>query len=100
MVRKGNPRISCSHRRLRWGQSVPMQLLRNSRMNSVTVLAVLFFAMASLAEARTPKWEYLVVSAALNNRNLEQMLNARGLDGWELVGFTRKDVAVFKRAAK
>ena len=59
-----------------------------------------FFAMASLTEARTPKWEYLVVSAALNNRNLEQMLNARGLDGWELVGFTRKDVAVFKRAVK
>lgn len=41
-----------------------------------------------------------MVSAALNNRNLEQMLNARGLEGWELVGFTRKDVAVFKRAVK
>ena len=42
----------------------------------------------------------LVVSAALNNRNLGEMLSARGLDGWELVGFTRKDVAVFKRALR
>jgi hypothetical protein len=55
------------------------------------------FASISVAEARTPKWEYVVVSAALNNRNLEQMLNVRGAEGWELVAFTRKDVAIFKR---
>lgn len=47
-----------------------------------------------------PKWEYLAVSAGMQNRNLEQMLNARGAEGWELVGFTRKDVAVFKRAVR
>jgi hypothetical protein len=77
-----------------------MNMLRNPRMIAATLVAGLFLGLSPLAEARTPKWEYLVVSAALNNRTLEQMLNARGLDGWELVGFTRKDVAVFKRAAK
>lgn len=77
-----------------------MQFLRNSRVNSAAVVAVLFFAISSPAEARTPKWEYLVISGGLNNRNLEQMLNARGAEGWELVGFTRKDVAVFKRVAR
>ena len=32
-----------------------------------------------------PKWEYLAVSAGMQNRDLEQMLNARGVEGWELV---------------
>jgi len=77
-----------------------MQSLRNSRVNSAAVAAVLFFAIAPLAEARTPKWEYLAVSAGMQNRSLEQMLNARGAEGWELVGFTRKDVAVFKRVVR
>ena len=77
-----------------------MNMLRNPRMMAAIVAAGLFLGLSPLAEARTPKWEYLVVSAALNNRNLGEMLSARGLDGWELVGFTRKDVAVFKRAAK
>jgi len=77
-----------------------MQFLRNSRVNSAAVAAVLFFAISPLAEARTPKWEYLVLSAGMKNRNLEQMLNARGAEGWELVGFTRKDVAVFKRVVR
>jgi len=56
--------------------------------------------MSSWAEAKPPKWEYLVVSAALNNRSLEQVLNARGAEGWELVAFTRKDVAIFKRTRR
>ena len=77
-----------------------MQFLRNSRVNSAAVAAVLLFAISPLAEARMPKWEYLAVSAGMQNRNLEQMLNARGAEGWELVGFTRKDVAVFKRAVR
>lgn len=77
-----------------------MQFLRNSRVKSAAVVSVLFFAISPLAEARTPKWEYLVVSAGMQNRNLEQMLNARGAEGWELVGFTRKDVAVFKRVVR
>ena len=77
-----------------------MNMLRNPRMMVATLAAGLFLGLSQLAEARTPKWEYLVVSAALNNRNLGEMLSARGLDGWDLVGFTRKDVAVFKRAVR
>lgn len=64
------------------------------------MLIAVCFASVGVAEARTPKWEYLVVSAALKNRPLEQMLNARGAEGWELVVLTRKDVAIFKRAAR
>jgi hypothetical protein len=71
-------------------------------MKSLRNLVLVAFCLASIgvAEARTPKWEYLVVSAGLQNRNLEQMLNARGAEGWELVALTRKDVAIFKRSAK
>ena len=64
------------------------------------MLIAVCFASVGVTEARTPKWEYLVVNAGLQNRNLEQMLNARGADGWELVALTRKDVAIFKRAAR
>lgn len=64
------------------------------------MLVGLCLASVGVAQAQSPKWEYLVVSAALNNRNLDQMLNARGAEGWELVTFTRKDVAVFKRKAR
>lgn len=64
------------------------------------VFAVVLFLAAGTAQAQSPKWEYLVVNAALNNRSLEQMLDARGAEGWELVAFTRKDVAVFKRKAR
>ena len=69
-----------------------MKSLRN------LMLIAVCFASVGVAEARTPKWEYLVVSAGLQNRNLEQMLNARGAEGWELVALTRKDVVIFKRA--
>lgn len=69
-------------------------LLRSS------MLAMVFLIAVASAHAQSPKWEYLAVSAALNNRNLEQMLDARGAEGWELVAFTRKDVAVFKRKAR
>ena len=71
-----------------------MKSLRN------LVFVGLCFASISAAQAQSAEWEYLVVSAALQNRNLEQMLNARGAEGWELVAFTRKDVAVFKRKAR
>jgi hypothetical protein len=71
-------------------------------MKSLRILMLVGLCMASVgvAEAQSPKWEYLVVSAALKNRNLEQMLNARGAEGWELVALTRKDVAIFKRKAR
>ena len=72
--------------------------MKNSLRNLVLVGAC--FASVCSAEARPPKWQYTVVNAALNNRSLEQMLNARGADGWELVAFTRKDVAIFKREAR
>ena len=71
-----------------------MKTLRN------LMLAAVCCASVGVAEAQSPKWEYTVVSAALNNRNLEQMLNARGAEGWELVALTRKDVAIFKRKAR
>jgi len=71
-----------------------MKTLRN------VVLLAVCLASVGVAEARTPNWDYLVVNAGLNNRNLEQMLNARGAEGWELVAFTRKDVAIFKRKAR
>lgn len=71
-----------------------MKSLRN------LILVVVCLACVSSVEARTPKWEYLVVSAGLQNRSLEQMLNARGAEGWELVSLTRKDVAIFKREAR
>jgi hypothetical protein len=71
-----------------------MKSLRNLMLVSVCLASV------GIAEARSPKWEYLVVNAGLKNRNLELMLNERGAEGWELVVLTRKDVAVFKRAAR
>ena len=64
------------------------------------VLVGVCLASVCAAEARPPKWEYLVVNAGLKNRSLEQMLNARGAEGWELVALTRKDVAIFKRVAR
>jgi hypothetical protein len=71
-----------------------MKSLRNLILVGVCLAAV------GVAEARTPKWEYLVVSAGLKNRNLEQLLNEQGALGWELVALTRKDVAIFKRAQR
>ena len=58
---------------------------------------VLLFSFATLAEAKPPRWEYLVVSAGLKNQPLQQMLNNQGAQGWELVAFTPGSVAVFKR---
>ena len=66
-------------------------------ISKATAFVFVFLALMAVAEAQSPKWEYLAVNAGLNNRNLEQMLNARGAEGWELVAFTRKDVAIFKR---
>jgi len=67
---------------------------------SILIAFVLLASFPVCAQAQPAKWEYLVVAAALKNRGLEQMLNARGAEGWELVAFTRKDVAVFKRKAR
>ena len=75
-------------------------MLRNPRMMAATLTAGLFLGLSPLAEARAPKLEYLVVTCALKIRNLEQMMNARGAEGWELVAFTSRDVAIFKRKAR
>lgn len=49
------------------------------------------------AEAQTARWEYAVVNAKLTNRVLEQMLNDRAVQGWELVQITDRGIAIFKR---
>ena len=77
-----------------------MIALGKSRMMVVALAVGVFLGLSSMAEARTPKWEYLVVTGALKIRNLEQMMNARGAEGWELVAFTSRDVAIFKRKAR
>lgn len=64
------------------------------------LVAFAILTFATVAQAQSAKWEYLVVSAALKNRNLERLMNERGAEGWELVAFTRKDVAIFKRKAR
>ena len=64
------------------------------------VSAVLCGAFLSPLGAQTPRWEYQVVSAKLKLRPLAEMLNNRGAEGWELVAFTRSDVAVFKRQVR
>jgi hypothetical protein len=73
------------------------------KTRSLPALLVPFLAclvlLAGAAEAKPPRWEYLVVNAGLKNRPLEQMLNEQGKAGWELVAFTRNSVAVFKRPA-
>lgn len=63
------------------------------------VLAVCAFFLAPLhrAEAQTAQWEYRVVSAKLNNRLLEQMLNNQAAQGWELVQITDRSVAIFRK---
>lgn len=71
-----------------------MRTLRHLMLVGVVLAAV------GVAEAKAPKWEYLVVNAGLKNRNLEQMLNEHGAQGWELVAVTRKQVAIFKRAGR
>lgn len=53
--------------------------------------------LACRADARPVTWEYRVVNAGLQNRQLEALLNSNGADRWELVQITSKGVAVFKR---
>ncbi len=77
-----------------------MKMFRFFRVPVAAVVAGVMMSLSSPCEARSPKWEYLVVNAGLKNRNLELMLNERGAEGWELVAVTRKDVAVFKRVAR
>ena len=70
------------------------------KISKSSACSFVFLCLLSAAGAQSPKWEYLAASAALKNRNLEQFLNARGAEGWELVALTRKDVAIFKRKVR
>ncbi len=70
------------------------------RIPLATLVAVSLMAFAAPCEGASPKWEYLAVKAAMKTPNLQRMLDEQGAQGWELVAFTRKDVAVFKRPAR
>lgn len=77
-----------------------MNAARLLRSLTMVLLALVFLVSVPTVSARSPKWEYLVVNAGLKNRNLQQLLDTHGAQGWELVTFTRKDVAVFKRPSR
>lgn len=65
----------------------------------VTLLAASLFLCAP-THAGSTKWEYTAVSAHLNNRNLEALLNSYAAQGWELVQITNSGVAIFKRVKR
>ncbi len=73
-----------------------MKQLRLFLFPAVLLSAVLL--TASPVEAQTVvQFEYLVVNAQLANRDLQNLLNARGQEGWELVQINARGVAVLKR---
>ena len=64
-------------------------------------LAVGFgLALLTPAHAQMPRWEYRVLSAKLNMRPLEQLLNAQAAEGWELVQITDRGMAIFKKKVR
>lgn len=83
------------------GPVVPRRVSEAGRRWLPVLLAGVFgLALLSSAEAQTPRVEYRVVSAKLNLRPLEQMLNAEAAQGWELVQITDRGMAIFKRKAR
>jgi len=69
----------------------------------ITLLAALLtgsILFCAPVQAGTAKLEYTVVSAHLNNRNLEALLNSYAAQGWELVQVTNGGVAIFKRVKR
>lgn len=69
----------------------------SNRLLPLLAAAALLLASLGGAQAQTSRWEYLVVSAKLNNRLLERMLNDHAIQGWELVQITDRGIAIFKR---
>lgn len=63
----------------------------------VLAACAFFLVPINRAEAQTVRWEYRVVSAKLNSRLLEQMLNNQAAQGWELVQITDRGMAIFKK---
>lgn len=58
--------------------------------------------MASATSAPRPRWEYQDISVSLGEERLQDALNKRGVDGWELVMLEIRDCyarAIFKRQA-
>ncbi len=67
------------------------------RVMPLLAAATVLLVSVGGAEAQTARWEYAVVNAKLTNRVLEQMLNDRAVQGWELVQITDRGIAIFKR---
>ena len=71
-------------------------LLSRNRYFGFLIGCVLVLLIPDGAYARAT-WEYRVVHAGLNARQLENLLNTNGSDGWELVQINSNGVAIFKR---
>lgn len=67
---------------------------------SLLLVGAFGFTLLPSAKAETPRVQYQVVNAKLNQRPLEQMLNAQAAQGWELVQITERGMAVFKRKSR
>ena len=80
-------------------QSPPAGMLARAGSFRIRVLTgcALVLMCAGGVDAKTVAWEYQVVSAGLNNRRLELLLNEKGAEGWELVQISSNNIAIFKR---
>jgi len=75
-------------------------LLRRRPVAFVVSLLTASLFLCAPTHAGTARWEYTAVSAHLNNRNLEALLNSYAAQGWELVQVTNSGVAIFKRVKR
>lgn len=64
------------------------------------VLCLPVTAFAASKSDKAPQWEYQVISAKLNQRPLEQLLNAQAAQGWELVQITDRSLAIFRKRVR
>ena len=71
--------------------------ITRSRAARLVIGCALLLTFSCGAYAKTAKWEYQVVNAGFNNRQLEALLNTNGAQGWELVQINAKGIAIFKR---
>ncbi len=67
------------------------------RIISLFVGLTFIFLFSCVAEARPVKWEYTVIPAGYATRQLQNLLNSYGAEGWELVQINVHGVAIFKR---
>lgn len=78
----------------------PSSSIRRTPIALVAALLAGSLLFCAPVHAGTAKLEYTVVSAHLNNRNLEALLNSYASQGWELVQITNSGVAIFKRVKR